>query len=114
MIGNTNGGITLGVIGMSGVGGGYGDMLDSPYNYTAPATLPFTQFYFTQGQLIDDLGRIVAKASDGHDYLLTPTSLGAPQTVPEPSTLIIFGLGAAALLASGVRRRARLQGSSPR
>ncbi len=40
----------------------------------------------------------ITQGTDGHEYLLTPTALGAPQTVPEPSTLLIFGFGAAACI----------------
>jgi hypothetical protein len=81
--------------------------------YTPPATVPASQFHFTSGQVIDDLNRIVADGNDGHDYLLTPTSLGTPQTVPEPSTLIVFGLVAAALMAHHARRP-RHRDASPR
>ena len=56
------------------------------------------------GALIDDSGRVLAPGTNGHEYLLTPTSLGTPQTVPEPSTLIVFGLVAAAIVRRGCPR----------
>ncbi len=56
---------------------------------------------------IDDVGRIVASGSDGHDYLLNPIALGAPQTVPEPSSVLVLGC-AVASLAIGMRRARRI------
>lgn len=104
MVGGTSGGGALGVMGIPVVTGMVGLLTED--SYQNPTSNPY--FYFTgRGPLIDDLGRILAQGSDGHEYLLTPTSLGAPQTVPEPSTLLIFGLGAAALMAHHARRPRR-------
>jgi PEP-CTERM motif len=54
---------------------------------------------------IDDLGRILAQGSDGHDYLLTPTALGSPETVPEPSSVMVFGVVGSLLGLRSIRRR---------
>lgn len=86
----------LGVLGVPGVEG----------SLTGFYTPPTSSYFHLRGvgALIDDLGRIIAAGTDGHEYLLTPTSLGTPQTVPEPSTLIVFGLVAAAILRRGYAR----------
>ena len=47
------------------------------------------------GGSINDLGQIVASASNGHSYLLTPDGLTA---FPEPGSLTLLGLGAVGLL----------------
>jgi hypothetical protein len=54
---------------------------------------------------IDDQGRIVAEDWNGHDYLLTPLALGAPATVPEPTTLMVFGAVAIAIGVRSLHRR---------
>ena len=54
---------------------------------------------------IDDLGRILAEGSDGHNYLLTPTSLGSPSTVPEPSTVIMLGMASGLFALRSISRK---------
>ena len=98
MIGSTSGGQALGVMNIPGVGTvGYAGLPDIP--------IPSSDgnFWLRPGGYLDDLGRILATGTDGHKYLLTPTSLGSPQTVPEPSTLIVFGIIAAVLVRKGCR-----------
>lgn len=75
--------------------------------------------YLRSADMIDDMGRILASGNsswatlidkDGqsvtrlvsHKYLLTPLGLGAPETVPEPSTLALLGV-----VAVGLWRRSR-------
>ena len=53
--------------------------------------------YLTSAVAIDDLGRIATIGSNGDAYLLTPTALGAPVTVPEPSTAMLLGMAFALL-----------------
>lgn len=53
---------------------------------------------FTEAYAINDLGQLVANASNGHAYLLTPP-------IPEPGTGALMSLGMG-LLAGGARRRA--------
>ena len=60
---------------------------DNLNNYIA--TIPGVSL--TSAFKIDDLGRILALGSDNHDYLLTPTSLGGVEFVPEPTTLATLG-----------------------
>lgn len=58
---------------------------------------------------IDDQGRIVAygkKDGSVHAFLLTPPSLStSPQPVPEPASLVVFGVATILLLARSVRLR---------
>jgi hypothetical protein len=58
---------------------------------------------------IDAQGRIVATGDDGtgtsHEYLLTPPALGTTNAVPEPSTLLVFGLALGGYAAHMIRRR---------
>ncbi len=57
---------------------------------------------------IDDAGRILADGSDGDTYLLTPTALGDPATVPEPSTSLFVALvGGGIAIRGWVRTRNR-------
>ena len=58
----------------------------------------------TSAMKIDDLGRIIAQGSDGHDYLLNPLSIGDPTPTPEPSTLALLAVASLGYLA---RRRLR-------
>ncbi len=109
MVGSTEGGAPLGVFGIPVAYGPEGLLTLS--SYVNPTSDP-TFYLRGAGAIIDDLGRILTDGSNGHEYLLTPSSLGAPQTVPEPSTLLIFGLGAAALMYRA--HRATLRGPSPR
>jgi hypothetical protein len=69
------------------------------------ATIPGVTL--TSALKIDDLGRILAQGSDGHDYLLTPTALGSPSTVPEPSTALMLGLVGTLLGLRTIRRKWR-------
>jgi probable HAF family extracellular repeat protein len=104
---------------------GMSSWLTDPSN---PARPPWHAFLYDQGTMkdlndliptgsgivlnnavgIDAQGRIVAVGDDStgtaHEYLLTPTSLGTPDPVPEPSTLAIFGL---AIGGYGAHRLAR-------
>lgn len=57
--------------------------------------------YFIEATGINDLGQLVANASDGRAYLLTPP-------IPEPGTGALMLLGMA-FLAGGVRRRASVK-----
>ncbi len=67
------------------------------------ATIPGVSL--TSAVKIDDLGRIIAVGSDGHDYLLTPVALGAASPVPEPTTVVTLGLLASLLGFRSIRRR---------
>jgi hypothetical protein len=67
------------------------------------ATIPGVSL--TSAMKIDDLGRIVALGSDGHDYLLTPVGLGPASTVPEPTALMMLGLAGAAVGSRSIRRK---------
>jgi hypothetical protein len=58
----------------------------------------------TSALLIDDVGRIIAQGSDGHDYLLTPLTSGDPTPTPEPTTLALLAVASLGYLA---RRRLR-------
>lgn len=53
---------------------------------------------------IDDDGRILVEGTNNQYYLLTPVALGDPATVPEPSTLLIFGVSALAFGSRPIRR----------
>jgi len=74
---------------------------DNLNNYIA--TIPGVSL--TSAVKIDDLGRIIAVGSDGHDYLLTPVALGAASPVPEPTTVVTLGLLASLLGFRSIRRR---------
>ncbi len=72
--------------------------------YTPPAGIP--GFYLKGTPRIDDLGRLLVQGgtegSTGDPYyLLTPVSMGSPQTIPEPTTLLMVGGGLGALVARG-------------
>jgi hypothetical protein len=62
-----------------------------------------TGFILTTATGINTQGQIVANATNGHAYLLTPASVAA---APEPGSLTLLGLGAAGLLGY-CRRRSR-------
>lgn len=83
--------------------GGNGSVVDNLNNYLA--TIPGVSL--TSADEIDDLGRIIARGSDGNAYLLTPVGLGAPATVPEPSPLWMLGLAGPAFGLRAIRRRGR-------
>ncbi len=88
-------------VGEQSHGGGFGFIVDNLNNYIA--SIPGVTL--TSAVVIDDLGRIIAFGSNGHDYLLTPNALGAPATVPEPSTWLIFGLAGSLFGLRSVRRQ---------
>ena len=67
------------------------------------ATIPGVAL--TSAFAIDDLGRILATGSNGDTYLLTPTALGAPETVPEPTAAMILGVVGSILSLRSIRGR---------
>ena len=67
------------------------------------ATIPGVSL--TSAFAIDDLGRILAFGSNGDTYLLTPTALGGPETVPEPTAAVIFCVVGSVLGFRSIRRR---------
>ena len=75
--------------------------VDNLNNYIDP--LPGVNL--TSAVKIDDLGRILAIGSDGHDYLLTPKDLGSVATVPEPTTWALMGMISVALSIRSARQR---------
>ena len=68
---------------------------------------PIPGVTLTSAVKIDDLGRILTRGSDGHDYLLTPDALGPAATVPEPTTLMMLGLVGTTIAFRSIRRRWR-------
>jgi probable HAF family extracellular repeat protein len=65
---------------------------------------PHPTFSFATG--INDSGQIIVQGAgvDGHAYLLTPKT---PTAVPEPSSMVLLGIGAATLMGYVWRRRTR-------
>jgi hypothetical protein len=59
---------------------------------------PIPGVSLTSALKIDDLGRILAEGSDGHDYLLTPAAIGTAETVPEPTTMMLLGLAGSSIV----------------
>jgi PEP-CTERM motif len=88
-------------VGEKSHGGGFGLVVDNLNNYIT--TIPGATL--TSAVAIDDLGRIMAYGSNGHAYLLTPVELGAPATVPEPSTALMMGLAGSLFGLRSVRRQ---------
>jgi hypothetical protein len=66
---------------------------------------PIPGVTLTSAFAIDDLGRIIAFGSNSDAYLLTPSALGSPATVPEPPTSLMLGLAGSLLGIRSLRRR---------
>ncbi len=76
--------------------------VDNLNNYVPPLTNNF----LTAAVHIDDSGQIIAQSYNGDNYLLTPSSLGGAQPVPEPATALAWGfVGAGLAVYRHYRRR---------
>ena len=89
----------------TGANHGFTAYVSDNLNYYIP-NLP-DGAWLTSAFAISDSGQILTLGNDGHDYLLTPLSLGipAPTPVPEPTTTIIFGMMGGALVIRSLRRK---------
>jgi hypothetical protein len=80
--------------------GGDAALVDNLNNYIK--SIPGVSL--TSAVLIDDQGRILAKGSDSHEYLLSPTALGPAATVPEPPAWMMLILASGLFGVRSVRR----------
>ncbi len=76
---------------------------DNLNNYVA--TMPGVTL--TSAVKVDDLGRILAIGSNGHDYLVNKEALGSPSPVPEPTTTMMIVLVGSLLGVRAIRRRSQ-------
>ena len=92
----------------------FSDVTGLPHGANASVTDNLNNFVttnpgvtLTSAVKVDDLGRILAIGSNGHDYLINPTALGSPSPVPEPTTTMMIVLVGSLLGVRSIRRRAQ-------